>query len=346
MKITLAEIAKLVDGKVVGDENLVVTGLSGIQEAKEGELTFLADKKFTSFLETTNASAVILPTGIEVSGKSVVYTENPSLAFSTLISELYENYTQSFTGVDETAVVGDNVSLGKDVVLAPYVVIEDGASIGDDTVLMPGVFIGKNTKIGKQCFINANASVYYDTVIGNNVIIHSGSVIGSDGYGYTQQDGKHHKIPQIGNVVIEDDVEIGANVAIDRARLNQTLIRRGTKIDNLVQIAHNVDIGEAALIISQVGISGSVKIGKGAILAGQAGVAGHLEIGDGAIVAAQGGVTKSVPSGEMVSGYPAKSHKHAQKVNAALQNLPDYVKTIRELKNKVEELEKKINNVS
>ncbi len=341
MKITLAEIAKIVDGKVVGDESLTVTGLSGIQEAEEGQLTFIADKKFTTYLKDTKASAVIVPQGFALDDKSVVQVDNPSLAFSKVISALFEPYTPSFKGVDPKASVGADVSLGKDVVIAPFTVIDDGCVIGDNTIIMPGGYVGQNTHIGSNCTIHANVSVYHDTRIGHNVIIHSGTVIGSDGFGYTQQDEAHHKIPQIGHVVIEDDVEIGANVTIDRARFNQTIIRRGTKIDNLVQIAHNVDIGEAALIISQAGVSGSVNIGKGAILAGQAGIAGHLSIGDGAIVAAQGGVTKSVPSGEMVSGYPAKPHKEAQKVNAALQRLPEYVKTIRELKKRVDELEKK-----
>ncbi|MFT5169397.1 MAG: UDP-3-O-[3-hydroxymyristoyl] glucosamine N-acyltransferase [Lysobacterales bacterium] len=345
MKITLAEIAKIVDGKVSGDENLVVTGLSGIEEAKEGELTFLDDKKFVSYLDTTNASAIIVPQDLKVIDRTVIFVDNPSLAFAKVIDTFTDKNT-SFSGVHKTAVVAENVTLGSNITLGPHVVISDNCSIGDNTFIMPGVSVGNNSSIGKDCVIHANVSIYHDTVIGDRVSIHSGSVIGSDGFGYTQKDGVHHKLPQIGCVVIEDDVEIGGNVVIDRARFDKTIIRRGTKIDNLVQIAHNVDVGEGVLIISQAGISGSCQIGKGAILAGQSGIAGHLSIGDGVIVAGKAGVTKSVLDKQMVSGYPAKPHKHAQKVNAAVQRLPVYVKTIRDLKKRIQKLEERVEDVS
>jgi UDP-3-O-[3-hydroxymyristoyl] glucosamine N-acyltransferase len=258
-----------------------------------------------------------------------------------VVSLVSGDAAKHFSGIHSTAILGKNVSLGKDAAIGPYVVIEDGVSIGDKTVIYSGCFIGQNSKIGSQTLIYPNVSIRERVSIGSRVIIHSGTVIGCDGFGFVTVEGKHHKIPQVGTVEIGDDVEIGANVTIDRARFDKTVIANGAKIDNLVQIAHNVCVGENSIIVAQVGISGSTTLGKNVILAGQVGVVGHINIGDNAVVMAQSGVNKSVPSGTMVWGYPAKPAETARRVNACVQNLPRLYNTVSELKKKIEGLEKK-----
>ncbi len=344
MRKTLTEIAKLVEGEIVGDGKLVITGLCGIKEAKVGDLTFVANPKYFPLVEKTNASAIIAPRGIRAEGKSLIVADNPSLAFAKLTSLVVNKETHQQKGIHKTALINKTAKIGKNVSVGPYAVIEAGVKIGDNSHIHSGVFIGHQTTIGKGCILHSHATIKERIIIGDRVIIHSGTVIGSDGFGYVDTQGVHEKIPQIGTVVIEDDVEIGSNVTIDRARFDKTFIGRGTKIDNLVQIAHNVIIEENCIIVSQVGISGSVTVKKKAILAGQAGIAGHLTIGEGAIVAAQSGVTKSVAAHMMVSGYPAKPHETAKKVNAHVQRLPHYVDTLEELRKRVEALEAKLNN--
>jgi UDP-3-O-[3-hydroxymyristoyl] glucosamine N-acyltransferase len=339
MKKTLKEIAGLIGGEVVGDGNVIITGVCGIKEAHPGDITFLANPKYLPLLESTDASAIIVSRDIAQASKPVIRTENPSLAFTKAVSLFAPVDVRHPKGIHPTAIVGKKVTLGENVALGPYAVVEDEASIGDNTVIYPGCYIGYQAVIGKDTLIYANVSVRERTSIGDRVIVHSGTVIGSDGFGFETVDGIHHKIPQIGTVLIEDDVEIGANVAIDRARFDKTVIGRGTKIDNLVQIAHNVAIGENSLIVAQAGISGSTVLGKGVILAGQAGLVGHIHVGDGAIVAAQAGVAKDVPARTMVSGYPAKPHPIALRINACVQNLPRLYETVAGLKKKIAELE-------
>jgi len=342
MQKTLGEIAEFIDGEVLGDVNTIITGVSGIREAARGDITFLANPKYFSLIEKTHASAIITSRDIETTFRPIVRTENPSLAFAKIISSFTPYETKHPKGVHPTAVLGKEVTLGRDVAIGPYVVVEDSVAIADKTVIYPGCFIGQHTKIGTQVLIYPNVSIRERVIIGNRVIIHSGTVIGSDGFGFATINGMHQKIPQIGTVEIGDDVEIGANVTIDRARFDKTVIGRGTKIDNLVQIAHNVIIGENSIIVAQVGISGSTTIGKNVILAGQAGVVGHISIGDNAVVMAQSGVSKSVPDETIVWGYPAKPEKTAKRVNACVQNLPRLYNTVAELRKKIEELEKKV----
>ena len=342
MQKTLKEIAKLVEGEVVGDDSVVITGVAGIKEACEGDITFLANPKYFSILDKTHASAIVTSRDVEKTIKPIIRTENPSLAFAKIISSFAPSEVTHPKGIHPTAILGKKVSLGKDVAIGPYAVIEDSVSIGDNTVIYAGCFLGQHSRIGSNTLIYPNVSIRERVNIGSRVIIHSGTVIGSDGFGFVTIKGLHHKIPQVGTVEIGDDVEIGANVAIDRARFDKTVIGRGSKIDNLVQIAHNVVIGEDSIIIAQAGISGSTTIGKGVTLAGQAGLVGHITIGDGAIVAAQAGVTKSVPPNTTVSGYPAKEHETAKRINAYIQNLPRLYKEMAELKKKIEDLESKI----
>jgi len=341
---TLNEIAQLIDGEVIGDGSVVITGISGIREAEEGDLTFLANPRYAPLMDTTKAAAVITSREIASAPKPAIRTSNPSMAFAKVISILMPNDQKYPIGIHPAAVIGKNVKLGQDVALQPYVVIDDDAVIGDRTIIYAGSYIGYRAKIGCDCLIYPNVAIREKVEIGNRVIVHSGTVIGSDGFGFATVDGEHHKIPQIGSVLIEDDVEIGANVAIDRARFGKTVIGRGTKIDNLVQIAHNVIVGEDSIIIAQAGISGSTVIGKHVTIAGQAGLVGHITIGNNAILAAQAGVTKSVPANMCVSGYPARPHDEAKRLNAFVSRLPQIADELKKLEEKVNKLEKKISD--
>lgn len=338
---TLKEIARLVGGEISGGADILIKGVCGIKEAEAGEITFLANPKYLPFLDKTAASAVIVGKDVQSAAKPLIRVDNPSLAFIKAASFFVKSDPGHPRGIHPSALIAKGAKLGKNVAIGSFVTIEKGAALGDNSVIYSNSYIGKNTRIGSNCLVYSNVSIREDVLIGDRVIIHNGAVIGSEGFGYVTVDGKHHHIPQTGIVVLEDDVEIGANTAIDRARFDKTIVGKGTKIDNLVHIAHNVIIGENTLIVAQAGISGSTRIGNNVILAGQAGLVGHITIGDNAIVGAQGGVTKSVPPNTFVSGYPARPHEAAMRVNACLQNLPKLFETVKELKKKIEELEKK-----
>lgn len=341
MRKTLAEIAEIVDGEVVGDPNLVISGLSGIKEACEGDLTFLSNPKYLNFLKDSKASAILTTRDVVVPGKTFIYTEDPSKSF-TEIAEIFVNESAyKISGIHPSAIIAPSAKLGKDVSIGPNVVIDEKCEISDHVIINAGTFVGSSTSIGKNSIIHPNVTIYHQTSIGENVIIHSGTVIGSDGYGYIQIENYHKKIPQLGIVVIENNVEIGSNVTIDRARFDKTLIGEGTKIDNLVQIAHNVRIGKNCIIVALVGISGSVVIEDGVILAGQAGVAGHITIGEKAIITAKAGVLKNVPAKAVYSGHPARPQKEMLKAYAGLNKLPNLIRRIEELENKLKQLEEK-----
>ncbi|MFH1397572.1 MAG: UDP-3-O-(3-hydroxymyristoyl)glucosamine N-acyltransferase [Candidatus Omnitrophota bacterium] len=339
MRKTLKEIAVSINGEVVGDENIIVTGIAGIQEALPGDITFLADPKYLAFINRTEASAIITSRDIKSAKCAIIRVDNPSLAFTKVVSLVTPQESHP-KGLHPTVIQEKKVVLGKDVAIGAYVVIEDSVSIGAKTIIYPGCYIGANVKIGSNSIIYPNVSIREESIIGSNVIIHSGTVIGSDGFGFVTVDGIHHKIPQIGKVVIEDDVEIGSNVSIDRARFDKTVIGRGTKIDNLVHIAHNVIIGKNCLIVAQAGISGSTTLGNNVVLAGQVGVVGHVNIGDNSIVMAQSGVSKSLPADSIVWGYPAKPADTAKRTNACVQNLPRLYETVKELKKKIDNSDK------
>ena len=334
--LKLREVAELVGGELVGDGGLTITGVAGIKEAEEGDITFLSNERYLPFLSQTKASAVVTSAKMEVSGKPLILTPNPSLAFTKIVSFFLppENNDKP-SGIHATAVVGSRVQLGIGVSIGPHAVIGDDCVIGDGSVIGSGVFVGNRTQIGQRCRIYSNVSLREKVLIGDRVIIHSGAVIGSDGFGFETVEGKHLKIPHLGSVVIEDDVEIGANVCVDRGRFKNTRIGRGTKIDNLVQIAHNVVIGQDCLIVSQAGISGSTELADRVTVAGQAGIVGHVLIGEEAIIAARSGVTKSVPAKSIVLGEPAKPIQEQKRIFALIARLPEMFKELSELKKKL-----------
>lgn len=339
MNVALKELARLVNGKAVGDSETIVTGVAGIMEAKKGDITFVAHPKYARNIRQTKASAIVLAKPHEKCFIPMLVVENPQYAFSRIISYFHLK-PYSPKGVSPKAVIGKDITLGKDLSIHPFVTIEDRVKIGNRVTIYPWVYIGDDSKIGEDCIIYPNVTIMKKIFIGKRVIIHSGTVIGSDGYGYVSYNGKHHKIPQVGEVLIEDDVEIGSNVSVDRATLGKTIIKRGTKIDNLVQIAHNVKIGEDSIIIAQVGISGSSEIGNNVILAGQAGVADHVMIGDDSRVGAQSGVNKDIESKQKVMGNPYMPYGKFLRSYALFTRLPEIKDQLKAHEERLKKLEK------
>lgn len=340
-QLRLKEIAEYINGELHGDGEIEITSLAGIMEAQPGELTFLANKKYSSYIKKTNASAIILSRD-QVKDVSIPYiiVDDPYFAFTLVMRQFYgSGFPNWNTGISPNAHISEDVSIGSNVTIMPFAYIGSGTKIADNVKIGVGVFIGDNVEIGENTAIYPNVSIIKEIVIGKNVIIHSGAVIGADGFGFARREGKNIKIPQVGKIIIEDDVEIGANVCIDRATLGATRIRRGTKIDNLVMIAHNVEIGEQSLIVAQVGISGSVKVGDRVTLAGQVGVAGHLNIGDDTVVAAKSGISKSIPPNSFYAGHPARPYQDEMRIKAHLEKLPALSKKVKELEERLSKLE-------
>jgi UDP-3-O-[3-hydroxymyristoyl] glucosamine N-acyltransferase len=343
MKKHLRELAELVGGTVIGDGEVEISGAGAIDEARPGEITFVASPKYYGKLNETRASAVIVSKEVSLAGKPLLCVANPYLAFAKILSVLFQQPYQP-RGVDPRASVSPTARLGKEVTFYPFVYVGDRCRIGDRVVLHPGVCIGDDCSIGEESILFPNVSVYPGTVIGKRAILHSGVVVGSDGFGYVKDGRKSVKIPQVGTVEIEDDVEIGANTTIDRATLGKTLIRRGVKIDNLVQVAHNVIIGEDSVIVAQVAIGGSTRIGSNVTLAGQVGVADHAEIGDNVMVGGQSGVANKLAPNAAYSGTPAIPHREYLRVANVWQKLPEVKKTLLELKNRLARIEAAISS--
>ena len=341
MEMRLAEVAAHVGGDLSGDGEILIKGVAGIKEAGSGEITFLGDSRYEEWLAKTTASAVIVPRDHPYNGRACVRVDDPHLAFYALASLFHRASRPIPPGIHPSALLGADVRMGAEISIGPNVIVGDRCAIGDRTMLLPGVVIGHNVMIGDDCLIYPNAVLREDTQLGHRVIIHAGAVIGDDGFGFRTSDGQHEKVPQLGRVVIEDDVEIGANTCIDRATAGETVIRCGSRIDNLVQVAHNVKIGSNSILCAQVGIAGSTSVGDSVTLAGQVGIIGHISIGDRAMVGAQGGVTKSIPPDGRVSGYPATPHHLAKRIYAAQRRLPDLVKNVRRLEKRVKELEER-----
>jgi UDP-3-O-[3-hydroxymyristoyl] glucosamine N-acyltransferase len=338
------DIAAIIDGEIDGNEQLEISGVEGLEEGQEGDICFLADEKLIDLAEKSQASCIITRKSFSFKDKTVIYTENPALSFIKVI-ECFHPQEKKKPSISKSAIIDNNVSIGENAYIGPYVIIESGVTIGEQVNISPFTYIGRRVSIGNHVDIKTSVRILDDTIIGDRVIIHPGAVIGSDGYSYVTVKDKHHKIPQVGNVMIEDDCEIGANVTIDRATFGETRIGKGTKIDNLVQIGHNVTIDENSLIIAQVGIAGSCHIGKNVTLAGQVGVADHLNIGDGAIVAAQGGVTKDIPPNAVYSGYPARDHLRARKIYAASVRLPELLKRVRKIERSLDKIEERLKKI-
>jgi UDP-3-O-[3-hydroxymyristoyl] glucosamine N-acyltransferase len=319
--VKLKEVASLVSGEVFGDQDIEIAGVSGIHEAREGDITFLSARKYVKDISACRASCIIVKEPIPDLGIAQLKVSNPYLAFAKLLEHFYSK-TAKHAGVSKEAFVSDNARIGEEVTVLPFSYISDGVSISRGTVIYPHVFIGENTVVGEDCIIYPQVTLREEITVGNRVIIHAGTVIGSDGFGYVFSDGKHYKIPQVGSVIIEDDVEIGSNVSVDRATTGDTVISKGTKIDNLVQIAHNVKIGTNSLIVSQVGIAGSTEIGDYVTLAGQVGIADHAKIDSETMLGAQSGVMGHLKKG-VYSGSPAMPHREWLKVQAVLAKLPE-----------------------
>ena len=347
MKVKLKLAADFVGGVVIGDPEIEITGIAKIEDAKEGDLTFLYLPLYEKFLSTTKASAVIISPDFNKIRNDLSYIEvkNPNIALQKIIISFLKPKIK-LSGISLKASIDPTVKIGENVAIGNNVVIESGCVIGDNSIIYHNSTILENVKIGNNCLIYTNVSIRENCVLGNNVIIHSNSVIGSDGFGYIPDEkGVYNKVPQIGNVILEDDVELGSNVSIDRAALGSTIIRKGVKIDNLVQIAHNVEIGEHTGIASQSGVAGSTTIGKHCILAGQVGVVGHIELADQVIITAQSGVSKSITKPGKYRGSPAQDLGQMLKVEAHLRNIPLYAEKIKKLEEKIAFLEKEFSQI-
>ncbi len=340
---SLSEISSLLKGELKGDGDILIKGIQALDFAAKDEISFVVGKAYFEKALNCNAAALIISKKANFqTEKPLILVDDPYLAYAE-ISTFFSKEEWKARGVSSNSHIGENSTVDPNVSVYPCVYIGDNVSIASGVTLYPGVFIGDNVTIDTETILYPNVTVYNGCKIGKRVIIHSGTVIGSDGFGYARKGRMHVKIPQTGIVVIEDDVEIGSNCCVDRAALGKTIIGHGAKIDNLVQIAHNVVIGANTIIVAQVGISGSCKIGENVTIGGQSGFVGHIEIGDGAMIAAQSGVTKSLASGEVVSGTPAITHKHFLRVAGEMKRLPELSKEVRALKEKIEELENKIN---
>ncbi|MEI6350961.1 MAG: UDP-3-O-(3-hydroxymyristoyl)glucosamine N-acyltransferase [Verrucomicrobiota bacterium] len=334
MDVTVDELAALVGGRVVsGPGDVRITGAASLSEAGQGDITFFGNAKYLPALKTTRATCALVPTGFaEVIPATQIQVENPSLAFTQVLERLCPSSESAVEpGVHPTAIIGAGVQLGVGVSIQAYAVIEPGVFIGDGTVIGAHTYVGQGVRIGSRCRLHPNTSIRERCILGNRVIVHCGAVIGSDGFGFELVEGRYVKIPQIGIVQIDDDVEIGSNTTIDRARFGKTWIGEGTKIDNLVMIAHNVVIGKHSVIVSQVGISGSTRLGNYVTLAGQVGVVGHVEIGDQAVVGAQAGVTKSLAGKQMYWGTPALPIAEKKESLAHVGRLPKLWERVKRL---------------
>ena len=346
MQFTAAQIALIINGKIEGNADTCVGSFGKIEEAQPGQLTFLANPKYEDFLYTTGASIIIINNGLNLKqpvAATLIRVADAYSAFATLLSKYQEIKTQQLTGIQQPVYIHATAKTGDNVFIGAFTYLGENVTIGDNVKIFPGTYIGNNVSVGNHTIIHAGVKIYHDCVVGHNVSIHSGTVIGSDGFGYApQQDGSLKKVPQIGNVVIEDGVEIGANTTIDRATIGSTLIKSGAKLDNLLQIAHNVEIGNNSVIAAQSGVSGSTKIGNNVMIGGQAGIVGHIQIADGSKINAQSGVSKSLKQpNSAVTGSPAYDYTAALRSQALTRNLPELEKRIKELEILVKQLTEK-----
>lgn len=348
MKFTAKQLAQLLNGEIVGDEKVEVSGVAKIEEGKEGCLSFLANLQYEKYIYQTQSSIVLVNkdyTPSKAVKPTLIKVENAYKSFAHLLEICSREMEKHPVGIEYPSFINHNVKLGKNVYVGAFSYLSANASIGSNVKIYPNVFIGENVTIGDNTILYSGVRIYKNCVVGSNCIIHSNSVIGADGFGFASADHSNTKIPQIGNVVIEDFVEIGANCTIDRATMGSTIIRRYVKLDNLIQVAHNVEIGEGTVIASQSGISGSTKIGKNCMIGGQVGIAGHLTIADEVKIAAQSGIGSNISKkGEIIQGSPAFNIKKYQKSYVHFKHLPEIIHQLDELAKEVDELKKQLHS--
>jgi UDP-3-O-[3-hydroxymyristoyl] glucosamine N-acyltransferase len=340
MEFTAKQIAEMIGGRVEGNENAAVSSFAKIEEGREGAISFLSNPKYTHFLYDTKSSIVLVNDDLELEhpvGATLIRVKNAYEAVARLL-QLYEQMKPRKTGIDPTASIAASATIGKDVYIGAFAVIGEGTVIGDGTQIYPHTVVGDGVKVGEKCLIYPNVTIYQGCRLGNRITIHAGSVIGADGFGFAPNTEGYDKIPQIGIVIIEDDVEIGANTCVDRSTMGQTVIHRGVKLDNLIQVAHNCEIGENTVMSTQVGLAGSTKIGSWCMVGGQAGFAGHIQVGDKTFVGAQCGVNSSLKGNQSVIGSPAMEPKGFFRSSVIFQKLPDMYKQLNALQKEVESL--------
>jgi len=343
MTFSARQIAVLIKGNIEGNADTAVDSFGKIEEAKNGQIAFLANPKYEDFLYSTQASVVIISDKLELRQPmkcTLIRVADPYSAFASLLHYYEQLKTQQLNGVQEPSFISPTSKIGDNVFIGAFAYIGDLSVIGNNVKVFPSVYIGNNVKIGDNSLLHPGVKIYHDCVIGQNVTVHAGSVIGGDGFGFApQEDGSFKKVPQIGNVIIEDNVEIGSNATIDRATIGSTIIRAGAKLDNLIQIAHNVEIGHNTVIAAQAGVSGSTKIGNNVMIGGQAGVVGHIQIADGSKINAQSGVSKSIKlPNSTVTGSPAFDYTSTLRSQAIARNLPGMEKRLTDLENKIKQL--------
>jgi UDP-3-O-[3-hydroxymyristoyl] glucosamine N-acyltransferase len=341
LELTLKHIAESIGGSVIGDDQVLIKGINSLIAAEQGEISFLTDPRLKDQVKTTKASALIVKEENSLYQGPQIITPNPYLAYAK-IATIFAPPIPKFPGISEKSVIEEGARIGEGVSIYPFAYVGKDSIIGNDAILFPGVYIGEKVFIGDRSVIFPHVTIMSGCIIGNEVIIHSGTVIGSDGFGYARDGDVSFKIPQTGIVQIEDNVEIGSLNTIDRAAFGKTLIRKGVKTDNLVQIAHNVVIDENTIIVAQAGIAGSTKVGKGVIIGPKAGIADHLEIGNRVMMAAGSGVFKSIPEGEVISGFPSMPHRLWLKTRGLIKRLPEYSERLQALEDKIKQLENQL----
>lgn len=342
MEFTAKQIAQFVQGRVEGDENTTINTFAKIEEGKKGAISFLSNPKYTHYLYDTDSSVVLIDENLELEKpvKATLIRVKDARDCVARLLQLYESMKPKKTGVSEQAFISPSAKIGKDVYLGPFAFVGENAEIGDGTQIYPNVVIGDNVKIGSNCILYGNVTIYHDCHLGNNDILHAGAVIGADGFGFAPNETGYDKIPQIGIVTIEDDVEIGANTCVDRSTMGSTIVHKGVKLDNLVQIAHNVEVGANTVMSSQVGIAGSTKVGEWCMFGGQAGISGHISLGDRTFLGAQAGIGGSVKGNVQLLGSPAIDPKNYFKSYAIFRKLPDLYAQLNALQKQVDELTK------
>ncbi|WP_128331427.1 UDP-3-O-(3-hydroxymyristoyl)glucosamine N-acyltransferase [Apibacter sp. HY039] len=339
MEFSAEQIANLVKGEVLGNPDVKVSYISKIEEGKPGTLTFLGGEKFQAYLKDTQASIVMISKNLlpeDISGlPTIILVEDAYSAFNQLL-RFYNEMKSQKSGIEQPSFISDSTTLGTDIYIGAFAYVGNNVKIGNNSKIYPQTYLGDNVSIGDNCFIGPGVKIYNDCIIGNNCVIHGGTIIGGDGFGFQPTNNGYEKVPQLGNVVLEDNVEIGSNCSIDRATIGSTIIKKGVKLDNLIQVAHNVEIGEHTVIASQSGIAGSSKIGSWSMLGGQVGISGHIKIGNKVVIQAQSGITNDVPDSQRLFGSPAMQYMKYQKSFIYFKQFPEIVKRIDQLEKKME----------